>query len=171
MKPFSQQLTAFLSLWVKSALAPANLAGVAVLSPAPFSDDAQERVLLGAYPEVLKDPVSLFTRVGEDDTKLVRSIRPEVVKYGFYVPRDSSHYVGETMPWPEFLSYARSIRERNRPAPASAPKQVEIFDVQDQTASAKLTAWWGTDYLLLAKYDGKWMISHVLWQSPPPASR
>lgn len=102
-----------------------------------------------------------------DTTKLVRSIRPEVVKYGFYVPRDSSHYVGETMPWPEFLSYARSIRERNRPAPASAPKQVEIFDVQDQTASAKLTAWWGTDYLLLAKYDGKWMIRQVLWQTPP----
>ncbi|MBC7790917.1 MAG: nuclear transport factor 2 family protein, partial [Anaerolineae bacterium] len=40
------------------------------------------------------------------------------------------------------------------------------FDVLDQTASAKLTAWWGTDYLLLGKYDGKWMISHVLWQSP-----
>ena len=29
--------------------------------------------------------------------------------------------------------------------------------------SAKLTAWWGTDYVLLAKYDGRWMITHVLW--------
>jgi len=102
-----------------------------------------------------------------DTAKLVRSIRPEVVKYGFYIPRDSSKYAGEAMAWPEFLAYARSIRERNRPAPATAPKQVEIFDVQDQTASAKLTAWWGTDYLLLAKYDGKWMIRQVLWQSPP----
>ena len=102
-----------------------------------------------------------------DTAKLVRSIRPEVVKYGFFIPRDSSRYVGEAMPWPEFLSYAKSIRERNRPAPATAPKRVEIFDVQDQTASVKLTAWWGTDYLLLAKYDGKWMIRHVLWQSPP----
>ena len=42
-----------------------------------------------------------------------------------------------------------------------------IFDVQDQTASAKLTAWWGTDYLLLAKQKGRWMILDVLWQSPP----
>ena len=33
--------------------------------------------------------------------------------------------------------------------------------MQDQTASAKLTAWWGTDYLLLGKYDGRWMISSV----------
>ena len=101
-----------------------------------------------------------------DTTKLVRSVRPEVTKYGFYVPSDSVRYVGEAMPWPDFLSYARSIKERNQPAPADAPKQVEIFDIQDQTASAKLTAWWGTDYLLLAKYDGRWMILHVLWQSP-----
>jgi putative lumazine-binding protein len=102
-----------------------------------------------------------------DTAKLVRSIRPEVMKYGFYIPRDSTRYVGEAMPWPEFLSYARGIKERNQPAPATAPKRVEIFDIQDQTASAKLTAWWGTDYLLLAKYDGKWMIRQVLWQSPP----
>jgi hypothetical protein len=39
--------------------------------------------------------------------------------------------------------------------------------VLDQTASAKLTASWGIDYLLLAKYDGRWMITHVLWQTPP----
>jgi hypothetical protein len=102
-----------------------------------------------------------------DTAKLVRSIRPEVTKYGFYVPRDSTRYVGEPMPWAEFLSYARSIKERNRQAPATAPRRVEIFDIQDQTASAKLTAWWGTDYLLLAKYDGRWMIRQVLWQSPP----
>ena len=102
-----------------------------------------------------------------DTAKLVRSIRPEVTKYGFYIPRDSTGYTGEAMPWPEFLAYARGIKARNRQAPATAPKKVEIFDVQDQTASAKLTAWWGTDYLLLAKYQGKWMIRQVLWQSPP----
>ena len=34
------------------------------------------------------------------------------------------------------------------------------------TASAKLTAWWGTDYLLLARYEGRWMIRQVLWQTP-----
>jgi hypothetical protein len=102
-----------------------------------------------------------------DTAKLVRSVHPEVAKYGYYVPRDSARYVGEAMPWPEFLAYARRIRERGQPAPADAPKRVEVFDVQDQTASAKLTAWWGTDYLLLARVDGRWMIRQVLWQSPP----
>jgi hypothetical protein len=40
----------------------------------------------------------------------------------------------------------------------------------DQTASAKLTAQWGIDYLLLARYDGRWMITHVLWQGPHPGA-
>jgi hypothetical protein len=106
-----------------------------------------------------------------DSTKLMRSILPSVTKYGFYIPRDSSRYAGEPMPWNEFLSYARSVRERNRQAPATAPKIVEVYDVLDQTASAKLTAFWGTDYLLLNKENGRWMIRMVMWQSPPPKPR
>ena len=102
-----------------------------------------------------------------DTTKLVRSVRPDVTKFGFSIPPNATSYAGEGMPWAEFLSYARSIKVNNRQAPASAPKGIDVFDVQDQTAAAKLTAWWGTDYLLLAKYDGHWMIRQVLWQSPP----
>ncbi len=48
-----------------------------------------------------------------------------------------------------------------------APKKVEILDLLNQTASIKLTASWGIDYMHLAKYDGKWKIIHVLWQTHP----
>jgi hypothetical protein len=102
-----------------------------------------------------------------DTAKLVRSVRPEVYKYGFWRQRDSASYVGEQMKYPEFLAYARRVKQNNRPTPATAPKKIELYDVQNMTASAKLTAFWGTDYLLLGKYDGRWMISHVMWQSPP----
>jgi hypothetical protein len=102
-----------------------------------------------------------------DTTKFIRSIRPDVYKYGFWRQRDSTSYAGERMNWPEFFAYARGVKQNNRPAPATAPKKVEVFEVQNQTASAKVTAFWGTDYLLLGKYDGKWMISSVMWQSPP----
>jgi len=105
-----------------------------------------------------------------DSTRLVRSIRPEVVKFGFFVPRDSTRYVGEPMSFAEMHAYANGVKRNNRQAPATAPKEIALLDVQDQTAAAKLTAWWGTDYLLLAKYDGRWMIVQVLWQSPPRAS-
>ena len=102
-----------------------------------------------------------------DSTKLMRSVRPDVFKYGFWRARDSTSYVEERMTWPEFLSYARGVKQNNRQAPATAPKRVEVYDVLNRTASAKVTAFWGTDYLLLGKYGDTWMISSVLWQNPP----
>ena len=102
-----------------------------------------------------------------DSTKHVRSVRPEVYKYGFWLPRDSTRYQGEQMPWAEFLAYTRRMKARGATTPASAPRVVQLLDVQDQTAAAKVTAFWGTDYLLLGKYDGRWMVSSVLWQSKP----
>lgn len=103
-----------------------------------------------------------------DSTKHVRSIRPEFYKYGFYFDPDSARYRGMQMTWPRALAFSRRVRESRTPAPATAPKEVQIFEVNDQTASAKVRAYWGIDYLLLGKFDGKWMISHVMWQSPPP---
>jgi len=102
-----------------------------------------------------------------DSTKHVRSVMPEVFKFGYWIPRDSTRYQGERMSWPEFHAYTNRVKANKRFAPASAPKEVVIFDVLDQTASAKLTASWGVDYLLLAKRDGRWMVSHVLWQTKP----
>jgi hypothetical protein len=102
-----------------------------------------------------------------DTAKLVRSIHPSVHKYGYWIPKDSSKYQGEAMPWAEFLSYANGVKARKRFAPATAPKEITVLDVLDQTASAKLVAYWGVDYLLLAKYDGRWMITNVVWQTPP----
>ena len=75
-------------------------------------------------------------------------------------------YSGEPMAYAEFLSFANDVRAGRQRTPANAPKEIQIFDVQDQTASAKLTAWWGTDYLLLAKEQGRWMITAVVWQGP-----
>ena len=103
-----------------------------------------------------------------DSTRLVRSVWPQVRKYGYWRPRPDTAYAGEAMPFAEFLSYAGSIKSGRNKTPAGAPKEIVVYDVQDQTASAKLTAWWGTDYLLLAKEAGRWMIIAVLWQSPPP---
>jgi hypothetical protein len=44
---------------------------------------------------------------------------------------------------------------------------VVLLEVLDQIAAAKVVAWWGTDFLHLAKIDGRWMITQVVWQTPP----
>ena len=103
-----------------------------------------------------------------DTVKLQRALRPELSKYGFWKAKGASSYAGERMTYAEAIAYGARVRARNQRAPATAPKKVELFEVQDQTASAKVTAWWGTDYLLLGKYDGRWMIADVMWQGPLP---
>lgn len=105
-----------------------------------------------------------------DSTRHIRSVRPEVYKFGFGRHRDSTRYnAGRQMTWDGFHRYTADVRARGgRGAPPNAPKEVEIFEVLDQTASAKVTAFWGVDYLLMAKFDGRWMITHVLWQAAPP---
>ena len=102
-----------------------------------------------------------------DSTRHLRSIRPEVYKYGYSRPRDSTSYHGMQMAWSGFHSFTRGVREGRIKTPPDAPKLVQLLDVQDQTAAVRLDAWWGSDYLLLGKQDGRWMIGHVLWQSPP----
>ena len=105
-----------------------------------------------------------------DTTKFIRSVWPEVRKYGYWRDAPNTAYVGRALPFSEFMRIAEDVRATNSQTPAGAPKDVVIYDVQDQTASAKLTASWGTDYLLLAKEGGRWIITHVLWQGPlPPA--
>ncbi len=102
-----------------------------------------------------------------DSTKHIRSVMPEVYKYGYMWLPAQNRYNGSQMTWQGFKQYVERFNAAGRKTPATAPKDVVIYEVLDQTASAKVTATWGIDYLLLAKRDGRWMISHVLWQSAP----
>lgn len=104
-----------------------------------------------------------------DTLKIYQSISPVVVKYGYFIPKDKNQYEGEPMSFKEMVDYAARVKKRGpNPKVEEYPKIIEVFDVLDQTASAKLTAWWGTDYLLLAKHQGVWLITNVVWQSPMP---
>src|SRR5690349_6651726 len=94
-----------------------------------------------------------------DSVKLLRCMSPNVFKYGYYRPKDSTNYGGESMSLQQMKDYVARVKARNNPAAADKfVKKVEVLDVQDQTASAKCTAWWGTDYLLLGKQNGRWVI-------------
>ena len=101
-----------------------------------------------------------------DTTKLTRSIWKEVRKYGYWQNKPGEAYAGEAMSYAQIIQYGLDIKSGKSKTPPNAPKEVAVFEVQDQTASAKVTAWWGTDYILLGKHDGKWMITQVLWQGP-----
>lgn len=102
-----------------------------------------------------------------DTTRIVRSVRPELAKRGYYRPPGKTEYASEPMTYQELIGVARDWNKAGRVNPETAPKEVRILDLLDQTASVKLTAQWGVDYMHLAKYDGRWMVVNVLWQTPP----
>jgi hypothetical protein len=150
-------------LWILAALLaalPSSARAQAQPGVAPTADAA-------AVTRAARDYLEGFYE--GDSTKIVRSVSPSVVKYGYYVPRNDSTYHGEAMTYTEMLDYVRGVKARGRPVPASAPRVVALFEVLDQTAAAKVVAWWGTDFLHLARINGRWMITQVIWQSPRKA--
>ena len=102
--------------------------------------------------------------------RIERSVHPDLVKRGFYIKKGETNYSGAPMTFTELVNLAKTYNKDGR-VPKTAPKEIVILDVLDQTASVKLTAHWGVDYMHLAKYDGKWMIINILWQSPPKTNR
>jgi hypothetical protein len=102
-----------------------------------------------------------------DTTKIIRSIKPRLHKFGFWKNKETGEYkLDSYMTFDEAVAYAKKVAEKNRTLPEGIPKKVEVLDVMNQIASAKVTAWWGTDYILLAKDNGKWMIEQVIWEGP-----
>ncbi len=100
--------------------------------------------------------------------RIKKSVHPELMKKGFWKGKDKTEYAYEgVMTFQQLVDLAAKWNAKGWLA-KDAVKKIEIFDVQDQTASAKLTAYWGTDYFQLAKFDGKWMIVNILWQGPLP---
>lgn len=94
-----------------------------------------------------------------------RSVHPELRKFGFARRSPDDDWRVIPMTYDQLVALAGNYYKDEGGAPADAPKKVEVLDVLNQTASAKLTASWGVDYFHLAKYEGKWKIVHVLWQS------
>ncbi len=132
----------------------ATSAGASAIGADDETRAAVERAVLDyaeAYYEVNPDYVE-------------RSIHPELVKLGF-VATDGK-YVAQPMTYDGFMGMVRWFEDSDR-VPDPGPKEVVVLDALDQTALVKLTGSWGTDYMQLAKFDGRWQTRHVLWQTAP----
>ncbi len=102
--------------------------------------------------------------------RIKKSVHPELMKKGFWRKDGNAEYDNEsTMTFEQLVDLASKWNAKGT-LTKDAPREIEIYDVQDQTATGKLTAQWGTDYFQLAKYDGKWMIVNIMWQRHPPTT-
>jgi len=100
-----------------------------------------------------------------DSSRIERSVHRDLFKLGFERSKEGT-YKPYRMTYQELYDLAGRWNKTGR-IPKNSKKEIVVYDVADQTAAAKLTAMWGIDYLHLAKFDGKWMITDILWQTPP----
>lgn len=102
-----------------------------------------------------------------DESKLKESLQPSLNKFGFWKDTDADDYRQVShMSFEKALAFARNVKEKNEYPEPDAPKKVEILDISTTIASAKITAYWGIDYILLSKRGDKWMIEQVIWEGP-----
>jgi hypothetical protein len=135
---------------------------ITLIAISTFSAQAQtDKDLVHAAVEDYVDALYLV-----QPERIKKSVHPELMKKGFWKGKDKATYdFAGIMTFEQLVDLAGKWNAKGNAA-KDAPKKIEIYDVQDQTASAKLTAAWGTDYFQLAKFDGKWMIVNILWQGP-----
>jgi hypothetical protein len=113
----------------------------------------------------IEDYVDALYLVQPDRIK--KSVHPNLTKKGFWKGKDQENYGKEQiMTFDQLVALAGTWNAKGTAITKDSPKVIEVYDVQDQTATGKVTAEWGTDYFQLAKYDGKWMITNIVWQGP-----
>lgn len=95
-----------------------------------------------------------------------RGVHTDLTKIGFYRQSPGADYQLSPMTFEELRDLAANFKDQGY-VPDGAEYEIEILDLLDTSASVKLTAFWGIDYMHLGKFDGDWKIIHVLWQSHP----
>ncbi|RKZ11679.1 hypothetical protein DRQ53_07950 [bacterium] len=105
------------------------------------------------------------TSIYEMKPELVdESVHPRLQKVGYMPAEDGSGYNESWMTHAELKDLAASLNKDGMFDPETAKLEVTVIDHTDKIAVVKLDAAWGTDYIHLAKTDGKWMIMNVIWQ-------
>lgn len=100
--------------------------------------------------------------------RIDRSVATDLVKRGYWRRNAGEEYREVPMNFEQLRDLASRWNADGHLDPSTAVKEIVVLDILDKTASAKLVADWGIDYMQLAKLDGRWMIKNILWQSPPP---
>lgn len=144
-------------------LVAALLLAVPFLMGTDAADDAADRE---AVREAVLDYVEGIYNV--EPERIKRSVAPDLAKVGYWRSKDATEYGEGRMSFEQLVELAGKWNSKGGVDAETAPKEIEIYDVLDQTATVKLSAHWGIDYMHLAKINDKWMIKNVLWQSYPP---
>jgi len=98
-------------------------------------------------------------------TRMERALHPELAKRIVRTNEQGRNQLGQMSAMSLVLG-TRDGGGKDTPA-AEQRKDVTIFDIYQNAASAKIYASGWVDYLHLAKWNGRWVIVNVLWELHP----
>lgn len=140
---------------------PALAVSVAIVASTPASQSPADKA---AVHQAALDYLEGIYLV--DPSRIERSVHPDLTKRGFWrEPSKPAYEPQSTMTFAQLMTLAASWNKAG--TRDTSIKKVEVLDVMDQTAVAKVTASWGIDHMQLAKYDGRWKIINIVWQAHP----
>ncbi len=89
-------------------------------------------------------------------------------KVGWSYNSDKNKYTGNReLPFNAVIDLSKRLKKDPIQGVDSAPREVEILEVNDKIAIVKVTAIWGIDYLNMVKFGQDWKIINIIWQSAP----
>jgi putative lumazine-binding protein len=100
-----------------------------------------------------------------DGARMERALHPELAKRIVRVDERGRYQLGQ-MSAMTLVMGTRAGGGKDTPV-AERRKDVTIFDIYQNAASAKIYASGWVDYLHLAKWNGRWVIINVLWELHP----
>ena len=89
-----------------------------------------------------------------------RAVHPDLKMFGYKGAAEKS---GQAMTYTQLVDFASKYSAGG--VPKDALKEVKVFDVSGNLASAKLKSSWGTEMLHLVKEDGQWKIMQIVSQT------
>lgn len=100
-----------------------------------------------------------------DGARMERAVHPELAKRIVRVNEQGRYQLGQMSAMTLVLG-TRAGGGKDTPV-AERRKDITIFDIYQNAASAKIYASGWVDYLHLAKWNGRWVIVNVLWELHP----
>lgn len=101
-----------------------------------------------------------------DAARMERAVHPELAKRIVQMSPDGRRQMLGQMGAATLIQATRDGGGRDTPD-SLRHKDVTIFDIYQNAASAKIYASYWIDYLQLAKWRGRWVIVNVLWEMHP----
>lgn len=135
---------------------------------------SQSAVNATSEPETRKDSVAITQAALDfeegwyegDSDRIARVLHPDfIMRHVGTVSETGKSIVDQNVTAPELIRLTQA--GVGKVLPDRRQHDITVLDVFQNAATAKIVAWYGVDYLQLAKWNGQWLIISVLWGRNP----